>query len=77
MQNNSHALGPNGQIVGINQFAVFDDPNSYDPDDATWPDAICRADTKFMDPNKEWAIYKNARAFSASQNVGWEATANY
>ena len=49
----------------------FDDPNDYNPSNLTDATVLNRKDTKNKSVSRKWHIYKDMRAFSASQNVSW------
>lgn len=67
----------NNVIIQLNDIWSFDDPNSFDPGALTSANVLNRKDTRTHPVNRKWHLYKDARAFSASQNVPWQNTADY
>lgn len=55
-------------LVGI---WTFDDPDSYDPGTVDFKKACQVKDLRAKPINRRWHEYKDARAYSAVQNVAW------
>lgn len=58
-------------ILQLNDIWTFDDPNTFAPTSLTTANVLNRKDTKNHPVNRKWHIYKDARPFSATQNVAW------
>lgn len=55
----------------------YDDPNSFPPGLNTEADTLNRKDTRSHPVRTPWSLYKNARPYSATQNVAWQKTSDY
>lgn len=66
--------GGSSQIQGI---WTFDDPNTYSLVNLGLADALNRETTKMLPNNRPWNVYKNARPYSADQNIQWQETTDY